>query len=49
MNGKYSLYPITTDPWHDGTSFYKLYQNAAASLGEHCYDYVYNHGSPELR
>ena len=49
MSGKYSLYPLSTDPWHDGTDFYRLYQNAAESLGDHCYDYVYNHGQPELR
>ena len=49
MNGKYSLYPLSSDPWHDGTDFYRLYQNAASSLGDHCYDYVYNHGHPELR
>ena len=49
MNGKYRLYPLSSDPWHDGTDFYRLYQNAAESLGDHCYDFVYNHGHTELR
>ncbi len=48
MNGAYSFSPITSDPWHDGTSFYSLYQSAVRALSEHCRDFVYNHGRPEI-
>ncbi len=48
MNGAYSFSPVTTDPWHEGTSFYTLYQSAVRALNEHCRDFAYNHGRPEI-
>lgn len=48
MQRKYSLEPISSDPWHDGTRFYALYQNAADSLTQHCREFVQRE-HPELK
>ncbi|MBQ6592806.1 MAG: hypothetical protein IJH98_07940, partial [Solobacterium sp.] len=49
VSGRYGFQALNADPWHDGTWFYQLYQSAARALSEHCRDYVYNHGHPQLK
>ncbi|MBQ1325815.1 MAG: hypothetical protein IIY52_07380 [Solobacterium sp.] len=49
VSGRYGFQALNADPWHDGTWFYQLYQSAAKALSEHCRDYVYNHGHPQLK
>lgn len=49
MKANYGFEPLTADPWHDGTQYEKLYRKAANALSQHCKDFVYNHGHPELR
>ncbi len=48
MQAKYSLVPISNDPWHDGTRYYTLYQNAADALSQHCREFVQRE-HPELK
>ena len=49
MKSNYGFEPITADPWKDGTQYEKMYDRAASALSQHCRDFVYNHGHPELR
>ena len=44
MNGNYGLTPQTSDPWHDGTQFFNLYNMAALALSDHSEDFVYRRG-----
>ena len=44
MDGRYGLTPQTSDPWHDGTQFFNLYNMAALALSDHSEDFVYHHG-----
>lgn len=48
MSAKYSLAPISNDPWHDGTRYYSLYMDAADSLTQHCREFVQRE-HPELK
>ncbi len=48
MKGNYGFTPPGGDPWHDGTSFLKLYEKAAEALSDHSYDFVYRHGHSNL-
>ncbi len=45
----YGFEPLTADPWKDGTAFEAMYTRAAKALSLHCYDFVYEHGHPELK
>ena len=45
----YSFQALSADPWKDGSQYVKLYESAAKSLSSHCYDFVYEHGRPELK
>ncbi|MBR2802368.1 MAG: hypothetical protein IKE21_07230 [Erysipelotrichaceae bacterium] len=49
MSGKYYFTPITADPFHDGTQYVKLFKSAVRTLNEHCKEFVYDHGHPELK
>ncbi|MBQ3272088.1 MAG: hypothetical protein IJH44_02420 [Solobacterium sp.] len=44
MDGRYGLTPQTSDPWHDGTQFFNLYNMAALALSDHSEDFIYHHG-----
>ena len=46
---KYSFKPNTKDPWEKGTEYTKMYEMAAKALGEHCADFVKNHGHSMFR
>ena len=48
MQPKYSLEPITSDPWHNGTSYCVLYRMAAQALSQHCREFVQRE-HPELK
>lgn len=45
----YSYAPKDWNAMEHGTDFRALYQTMANALVEHCNDFVYNHGHPELK
>lgn len=49
MKPKYSFQPDTSDPWEKGTHYTQMYEMAAKALGEHCTDFVKNHGHSDYR
>ena len=48
IKSAYGFEPITADPWKDGTSFETMYTRAARALTDHCRQFVYNHGFPNI-
>ena len=49
VQGSYGFNPRSTDPWHEGSEYYEIYQSAARALADHCKDFVYYHGHTELK
>ena len=44
----YGFAPHTDDPWHSGTSYMKLYEQAARALEDHCEEFVKRRGVVQL-
>ena len=49
ISRKYALDPSNDDPWDKGTKFTELYTMEAASLTQHCEDFVRKQGNADLR